>query len=143
MIFEFDINLSELLFNDLSCENFSRRLSKAKSVADYSQRTLSEATGLSLSTINELEAGYRDTISRDTLNKLLTVLDKEIMCDDYCKYILNQENNVTKLLSQYTINNLSKQLNVHRSTVERWRSGIYQISRKQYKLICMLTVDKH
>jgi DNA-binding XRE family transcriptional regulator len=142
-MFEFDISLNELLFNDLPCKTFSQRLSKAKSVVDYSQRTLSEATGLSLSTINELEAGYRDNISRCTLNKLLTVLDEKILCDDYCNFILNQENEVKKILHIYNINILSNLLKVHRSTIERWCSGKYQISRKQYELIQMLIADEH
>lgn len=143
MIFEFDINLNDLLSNNLPYETFSQRLSKAKSIADYSQRTLSKVTGLSLSTISELEAGYRDNISKDTLNKLLTVLDKNILCDDYCNFILNQESEVKKILHVYNINTLSNLLKVHRSTIERWCSGKYQISRTQYELIYMLTTDEH
>lgn len=138
MLVQFDIVLNELLYGDLPCNSFSQRLCKAKFYADCSQKTLSEVTSLSLSTINELEAGYRDNITKDTLIKLLTVLDKEILCDDYCNFILNQENEIEKLLHLYSKSKLCDLLNVHRSTIERWFSGKYQISRNQYKSICML-----
>lgn len=135
MIFQFDIILSELLLDELHCDKFAQRLSKAKSLSNYSQKSLSEATGVSLSTISNLEAGYRDTLTRDTLIKLLSVLDKNILCDDYCNFILNQENEIKKLLHLYGMSKLSKLLNIHRSTIERWRNGKYQVSRKQYSLI--------
>lgn len=135
MIFQFDIILSELLLDELHCDTFAQRLSNAKSLSNYSQKSLSEATGISLSTISNLEAGYRDNITRDTLIKLLTVLDRHVLCDDYCNFILNQENEIKKLLHLYSMSKLSKLLSIHRSTIERWRNGKYQVSRKQYSLI--------
>jgi len=141
MLVQLDIILNELLYGDLPCNSFSERLCKAKFYADYSQKTLSKATGLSLSAINELEAGYRDTLTKNTLIKLLTVLDKKILCDDYCNFILNQENEITKLINAYNINILPDLLKVHRSAIKKWTSGKYQISRKQYELICSLIAD--
>lgn len=138
MLVQFDIDLSELLYNDLPSDTFAQRLSKAKIIAGFSQRTLSEATGLSQSTINELEAGYRDNITKDTLLKLISVLDKEILCDGYCNFILNQENEIKKLIDICSIKNLSNLLHLHRSTIEKWRDGKYQVSRKQYNEICLL-----
>lgn len=137
-MFEIAININKLKYYDLPCNTLAERLKKAKLIGGFSQKTLAESANLSLSTINELEAGYRDNIKRYTLTKLLRVLDMEILCDDYCNYILNQENEIEKLLHIYSINKLSDLLNVHRSTIERWSCGKYQISRNQYKFICML-----
>ena len=107
-------------------------------MAGFSQRTLAAATGLSVSTINELEAGYRDSISRDTLIKLLGVLDKDILCDDYCLFILEQEKNVQVLIEKYGVNKICDSLNVHRSTLERWKSFKYQVNRTNYLLLLYL-----
>lgn len=122
----------------MPCNSFAGRFKKAKMIAGFSQKSLAEAANLNLSTISSLEAGYRDNIAKDTLLKLLKVLDKDILCDDYCNYILNQRRNIKQLLQCYNIDHLSKLLNVHRSTIERWRDGKYQISRNQYNLICTL-----
>lgn len=138
MLVQFDIDIKDLFYSDLPSDTFAQRLSKAKNIASLSQRTLSEATGLSRSTINELEAGYRDNITKNTLLKLLTVLDKEILCDEYCNFILNQENEIKKLIDLYSIKNLSNLLHLHRSIIEKWRDGKYQVSRKQYNNICLL-----
>lgn len=138
MLIQFDIDLSELLYKDLPSETFAQKLCKSKIIAGFSQRTLSESTGLSLSTINELEAGYRENITKDTLFKLLTVLDKKILCDDYCNFILNQENEIKKLIDMYSIKNLSNLLHLHRSAIEKWRDGKNQVSRKQYNKIRLL-----
>lgn len=134
-MFQYAIDSNELKYNDLPVITFAQRLKKAKLIAGVSQKKLSKATNLSLSTINELEAGYRDNIKISTLNKLLTVLDKDILCDDYCIFILNQKLNIEKLLLKYSVKQLTELLNIHRSTIERWRDGKYQISRKQYELM--------
>jgi len=134
-MFEIDINLNTLLYDDLPTETFANRITKAKLYANISQEKLSESTGLSRSTVNELEAGYRDTPTKDTLLKLLTVLDKNILCDDYCNFILDQENIIKQLISLYGIKELSNKLNVHRTTIERWRDGKNQINRNYYNLL--------
>lgn len=135
MLGEFDINLNKLLYSDLPEDTFANRITKAKLMADISQEKLYKAVGLSRATINELEAGYRDTPTKDTLLKLLTVLDMNILCDDYCKFILDQENIINQLISTYGIKELSNRINVHRSTIERWRDGKNQIKRNYYNLL--------
>ena len=87
------MNVNNLLYDDMPIDTLSDRIKKAKLVAGITQKELVKLTGLSRSTINELEAGYRDNITRETLLKLISVLDKDIICDDYLSYILNQEKN--------------------------------------------------
>lgn len=137
-LFQTAININELLYEDLPEETFSDRLKKAKLITGLTQKELSEKTGVSLSTINELEAGYRDNIQRDTLLKLLKVLDKNILCDDYLLFILNQENNIRKLIFKYGTTNLCKIINCHHSQIYRWRDFKYQVSRKCYEKLKLL-----
>ena len=132
------MDLNELLYEDLPCDTFAQRLKKAKLIAGFSQRTLAAATGLSVSTINELEAGYRDCISRDTLIKLLGVLDKDVLCDDYCLFILEQEKNVQEIIEKYSVNKICDSLRIHRSTLKRWKSFKYQVNRTYYLLFLNL-----
>ena len=115
--------------------NFKARLKKAKAIAGLSQKQLAIDTGLSLSTINELESGLRDTITKNTLLKLLKVLDKNILCDDYCNFILNQEDNMDNLIKKYGITNLCNLINSHHSTVYDWKNGKTTISKKKYIII--------
>lgn len=135
-MFQFDINLSELLYGDLPTDTFAQRLTKAKLLADVTQVQLAKLTGLSKSTIDELESGMRDNITIDTLKKLLTVLDENLLCDDYNKFILHQEENIKELINSYGFPTLLEKLNVHRSTLERYRNGKIKISRKIYYIIC-------
>lgn len=135
MLGKFDTNLNELLYSDLPEDTFANRITKAKLMVDISQEKLYKTVGLSKATITELEAGYRDTPTKDTLLKLLTILDKNILCDDYCNFILDQENNMKHLISLYGIKELSNKLNVHRSTIERWRYGKNQINRYYYNFL--------
>lgn len=134
-MFQIDININYLLYYNLPANTLAERLTKAKLIAGFTQKTLAESTGLSLSTVTELEAGYRNVVSIDTLQKLLLVLDKNILCDDYLNFILNQEDNFKNLINKYGVSYLSNILNVHRSTLERWKNGVYQIKRHQYNLI--------
>lgn len=62
---------NELLYVDLPCNTFAQRLKKAKLIARFTQKSLAATNGLSPSTINELEARYRNYISRNSLIKLL------------------------------------------------------------------------
>lgn len=140
-MFQIAIDWNVLQSDVLECNTFAERLKKAKKLTGFSQNKLSNLTGVSLSTINELEAGYRDTIKIETLNKLLTVLDKDILCDDYYLYILNQEENMNALLSKYGITKLCNMLKSHHSTVYRWIHGQYQINRKKYSIIKTLDHD--
>lgn len=135
-MFQFDIILNNLLYGDLPNNTFSQRLTKAKLIANVTQIQLSKLTGLSKSTIDELECGMRDNINIDTLKKLLIVLDEDILCDDYYKFVLHQKNKMKKLINQYGFPTLLEKLNVHRSTLERYRDGKIKISRKNYYIIC-------
>ena len=135
-MFQFDINLSELLYGDLPEDTFAQRLTKAKLLANVTQVQLAKLTGLSKSTIDELESGMRDNITIDTLKKLLTVLDEDILCDDYHRFILHQEENIKELINKFRFPTLLEKLNVHRSTLERYRDGKIKISRKMYYIIC-------
>ena len=136
MMFQFDINLSELLYSDLPTDTFAQRLTKAKLLADVTQVQLAELTGLSKSAIDSIESGKRDNITIDTLKKLLTVLDEDILCDDYYRFILHQEENIKDLINKYSFPTLLEKLNVHRSTLERYRDGKIKISQKMYYIIC-------
>ncbi|WP_027636951.1 helix-turn-helix domain-containing protein [Clostridium butyricum] len=131
-MFKFDIDINELLYSDLPIINFAQRFRKAKLYADISQSQLSKLTGLSKSTINDLESGYRQEIKKDTLLKLLTVLDSKILCDDYCYFILNQKYYIEILINKFTIKYLARNLNINRSTIERWRDNKYQVNRQMY-----------
>ena len=75
--------MRSLLYSDLSESSFNNKFKKAKLISGLTQQKLSKLTGLSRSTINDLERGSRNNISRDTLLKLIKVLDKNILCDDY------------------------------------------------------------
>ena len=132
------MDLNDLLYANLPCDTFSQRLKKAKLMAGFTQKSLAAATGLSLSTINELEAGYRDCISRDTLIKLLGVLDKDLLCDDYCLFILEQEKNVRELIEKYGADKICDKLKIHNSTLKRWLSFKYQMSKTNYLLLSYL-----
>lgn len=116
----------------------SERMKKAKLIKGLTQYQLSKLTGLSRSTINELESGYRDDITRETLLKLISVLDKNIICDDYLLYILNQEQNINSLINIYGITKLSKMLRCHHSSIYRWKIFKYQLPKNKYILIKQL-----
>lgn len=129
------INENDLKYGELEENTLAQRLKKAKLLKGLTQEQLALNTGLSRSTINELEAGYRDNITRDTLLKLISVLDPQIICDDYLNYILNQEDNINNLISLYGKTELCNLLKVHRSTLERWANGKYQLPKDKYTLI--------
>ena len=137
-MFKFDMNLSQLLYCDLPIDTFANRITKAKLYVGASQEELSKLTGLSRSTVNDLESGYRNEITKNTLLKLLMVLDSNILCDDYCNFILNQKDNMQILIKKYTIKGLSSKLNISRSTIERWRDDKYQIKREMYNKLQLL-----
>lgn len=137
MLNQIAINSNEMLYDNLPQNTFAQKLKKAKILKGFTQEKLSQLTGLSRSTINELEAGYRNNIKRDTLKRLQTVLGDMIL-DDYLTYILHQEDNIKILINTYGINKLSQMLNIHRSTLERWRDGKYQIPRDKFKDILSL-----
>lgn len=136
LLFQIAINEKELLYGDLPTKTFAQRLTKAKLLADVTQVQLAELTGLSKSAIDSIESGKRDNIKIDTLKKLITVLDEDILCNDYHRFILHQEENIKELINSYGFPTLLEKLSVHRSTLERYRDGKIKISRKMYYIIC-------
>lgn len=122
--------MNTLFYSDINCNTLYDRYQKAKLLSGLTQKELCKLTGLSQSTINDF--GKKD-FTLSTLKKLLTVLDKNILCDDYCNFILNQGYNIKKLINKYGIKKLSTLLYVHRSTIERWRDEKYQIKIFIYK----------
>ena len=142
MLFKFDIHVNDLLYSDLPEDTFANRFKKAKMLRGLSQEELSKLTGLSRATVNELEAGYRDNIKIETLRKLLSVLDENILCDDYYKFILHQNEHLQKLLDEYSINYLCNILHSHHSTIYRWISLKNKVPRNKYELIKELGIIK-
>ncbi|WP_411170695.1 helix-turn-helix domain-containing protein [Clostridium sp. MB05] len=122
-----------LLYNDLPETTLSERLRKAKLIYGINQKDLARKTGLSEASINKLEAGYRDTININTLKKLLSVLDSNIILDYYLSYILNQGNNIKELIYKYGITRICEPLQCHRSTIDRYRDNKYQIPHDKYE----------
>ena len=111
---------------------FAERLKKARLLANLSQFELSKLSCLSRSTINDLECNYRDELTLDTLNKLLNILDKNVLCDEYCLFILNQKENIDNLMNKYSVNEICKNLNIQKSTLYRWKNTEYQVKRKYF-----------
>lgn len=134
-LFQLDTTVNSLLYGDLPVETFADRIKKAKLIRGISQVELSELTGLSRSTICELEAGYRDTVTRETLYKLMNVLDESILLDDYHQYILNQEEHISELIKVYGITNLCSLIKSHHTTIYNWAKGKYTITKNKYELI--------
>lgn len=133
--------IHSLLYSDLSESSFNDKFKKAKLISGLTQIELSKLTGLSRSTINELERGSRDNISRDTLLKLIKILDKNILCDDYLLFILNQEENITNLLNKYGVGKLCAILECHHSSIYRWKVFKCQFPRSKYNIIKKLDQD--
>ncbi|OPJ55703.1 helix-turn-helix protein [Clostridium oryzae] len=103
-----------------------------------SQVELAKKIGISRSVLNEVEAGYRDKILRPTLLKLLTVLDKEILCDDYYMFVLEQEEKLKLLVEKYGLRKLARIIGIDASSLDHWKRGDYQISRIFFKRILKL-----
>ena len=127
--------IKKFLYSALPTDTLANRIKKAKLIGGVTQKDVVKLTGLSRATINELERGYREDIGRDTLLKLISVLDKDILCDDYFLYILNQRENLSNLIYTLGISKLSKLLNSHNSTIYRWRDEINTLPRSKYNII--------
>lgn len=141
MMFQIAIDINELLYDDLPIQTFADRLKKAKAIKGISQKELADSTGISRSCINELEAGYRDNISICTLNKLISVLDKNILCDDYLNFVLNQQQYINEAIDKKGITNLCKYIKSHHSTVYRWRDNKNKIPYNKYILLKEMDQD--
>lgn len=140
-MFQIAIDINKLLYDDLPIQTFADRLKKAKAIKGISQEELAASTGISRSCINELEAGYRDNISICTLNKLISVLDKNILCDDYLNFVLNQQQYINEAIDKKGITNLCKYIKSHHSTVYRWRDNKNKIPYNKYILLKEMDQD--
>ncbi|WP_169911719.1 helix-turn-helix domain-containing protein [Clostridium oryzae] len=138
MVFQIATNWKFLQYADMPCNNLAQRLKKARMLTGMSQVELAKKVGISRSVLNEVEAGYRNKILRPTLLKLLTVLDKDILCDDYYCFVLEQEQKLKPLVEKYGLRNLARMIGVDVSSLEHWKRGDYQISRRYYDKIVEL-----
>ena len=129
------MNLNKLYYNALPEDTLAERLKKAKLIKGVSQKQLAKMTNLDRSTICDIERGTMDNISRDTLLKLLKVLDKDILCDDYLLFVLNQEKNIYSLIEKHGINKLCDILKCHHSSIYRWKVFKNQIPKSKFEII--------
>ena len=122
----------------MPCNNLVERLKKARLLTGLSQEELAKKVGISRSVLNDVEAGYRDKILRPTLLKLLTVLNKDILCDDYYLFVLEQEKKSKPLVEKYVLRKLARMIGVDASSLDHWKRGDYQISRRYYEILSKL-----
>ncbi|EPB8159353.1 helix-turn-helix domain-containing protein [Clostridium perfringens] len=66
-------------------------MKKARLTAGYTQTELSNLVGLSISYINDLEAGTQTHLTKANLIKLHEYLDKDLVMNDYFYFVLNQK----------------------------------------------------
>ena len=131
VIIENDISCNELFYSNIECNSLRDNFEKSIKLKGYNQNDIVRLTKLDRSTINQF--AKRD-FKIDTLKKIISVIGDDF-CDDYCRFILNQSENIKQLINKYGIKNLVSKLNVARSTIERWRDNIYQVKINQYKKI--------
>lgn len=73
----------------------------------------------------------------------MVVMDNGLLVEDYCKFILNQKEEIKKLIDRFGKVFLCNTLNIHRSTLERWESGNYQIKREFFAKIKRYYMKKY
>lgn len=132
MLSQIAIDINEFFYGDLPTKTLADRIKKAKLIKGITQKELALKSGLSLPAVCELEAGYRDNITRDTLLKLLKVLDKDIICDDYLLFVLEQGHYINEAILKYGITYLCKYLKCHHKTIYGWRDSKHKISKEKY-----------
>ena len=108
---------------------------KYRQIKGLSQMKLAKICGLDRNTIYVIERKADHNIKLETLKKLMAVIDHELLLDDYCKFILNQQEEIKKLIDRFGKMFLCNTLKVHRSTLERWESGKYQVKREIFEKI--------
>ena len=119
--------------------NLQYNIRKYRKIKGLSQIQLGKISGLDISTIAEIERKSDHNIKVETLKKLMEVIDDEKLLDDYCRFILNQEKEVKELIDKFGKEYLCNTLGVHRSTLERWESGKYQVKREMFQVIKCIT----
>ena len=138
MLFQYAKNI--IKFEDIENYNIDlmdipERVKLCRKIKGLTQIQLANISGLDKSTINEIERNSKHNIKLDTLRKLMMVLDNKILLDDYCKFILNQQEVVQELINKFGKEYLCNTLGVHRSTLERWGNGKYQVKREVFEKI--------
>lgn len=121
--------------NKIYKNNLQYNIRKYREIKGLSQIQLAEISKLDRGTINDIERKSNHNIKVDTLRKLMEVFEDENLLDDYCRFILNQKEEVKKLIDKFGKEFLCNTLGVHRSTLERWGSGKYQVKREMFENI--------
>ena len=135
MMFKTAKNITDIEEYRIVNKELLERIKIARKIKGLSQIQLAKISGLDRSSINEIERNPNHNIKLDTLRKLMTVLDNEILLDDYCKFIINQQEVIQNLIDKFGKEYLCNTLGVHRSTLERWGSGKYQVKREIFESI--------
>lgn len=128
-------NITDMDSNKIYKNNLQYNIRKYREIKGLSQIQLAKISGLDKSTINEIESKNDHNIKLDTLEKLMRIFQNENLLDDYCRFILNQKEEVKKLIDKLGKEFLCNTLGVHRSTLERWGSGKYQVKREVFEKI--------
>ncbi|WP_207733712.1 helix-turn-helix domain-containing protein [Clostridium celatum] len=121
--------------NTVYSDSFQKNIRKYREIKGLSQIQLGEISGLDRSTIAEIERKRDHNIKVETLKKLMEVIEDEKLLDDYCRFILNQKEEIKRLIDKFGKEYLCNTLGVHRSTLERWGSGKYQVKREIFEKI--------
>lgn len=133
------IKIEDIENYNMNLMDMPERVKLCRKIKGLSQIQLAEVSGLDRSTINEIERNINHDIKLETLKKLMVVLDNEILLDDYCKFIINQQEVIQNLINKFGKEYLCNTLGIHRSTLERWGSGKYQVKRKVFEKIKCIT----
>ena len=121
--------------NIVYTDSFQENIRKYREIKGLSQIQLGKISGLDRGTIAEIERKSNHNIKVETLKKLMEVIDDENLLDDYCRFILNQKEEIKKLIDKFGKEYLCNTLRIHRSTLERWGSGKYQVKREVFEKI--------
>lgn len=135
MTFETRKNIRNFKNNTVYSGDFSNDIAKYRKIKDLSQKEFAKFVGVHSSTINSIENDREHKIKVETVKKILEVIEDENILDDYCRFILNQKAEMEKLIQQYGKYYICNTLAVHRSTLERWGRGKYQITREIFRKI--------
>ena len=126
-------------YSDLPEDTFGQRLKKLRLIKGLSQYDLSELTGVQRGMIAsyELEQFY-PTI--DSINKISSTLDINILCKDgYSNFLLNSNNFKYKLIKWRKENHLTKRdaaklLGISERGYASWENGIIMNSTTYLKV---------
>lgn len=131
--------ITDMDSNKIYKNNLQYNIRKYREIKGLSQIQLAEISRLDRNTIAEIERKSDHNLKVDTLKKLMEVIDDEKLLDDYCRFTLNQEKEVKELIDKFGKEYLCNTLGVHRSTLERWGSGKYQVKRDIFDKVRSIT----